>query len=65
MLIHNKKIRIFLLNYINSVSDIYEYWACNSSFNKAGVYSFEWMQIRTIDSFDPFNSLARQISFFR
>lgn len=30
---------------------------------KKGMYSFEWMQIRTIDSFDPLNSLARQISF--
>lgn len=63
MLIHNKKNRIFLLHDVHSVSGIYDYQSCNSLFSETGMYSFEWMQIRTIDSFDPFNSLARQISF--
>lgn len=60
MLIPNKKTRLFLLNYVHSVSGIYK---DHTLLSKTGVYSFEWMQIRTIDSFDTFNSLARQISF--
>lgn len=41
MLIHNKKNRLFLLNYVHSVSGIYEYQSYNSLFSKTGMYSFE------------------------